>query len=58
MLPKVYIKDFKMPKSCAECPLKYTLTVKRVSWCEPTGRYISLKDQNTRAGFCPLRETT
>ena len=53
-MAEVYIKDFKLPETCAKCPLKSTLISKKMSWCNVTGH--SLKDLNERAKFCPLRE--
>lgn len=55
-MAEVYIKDFKMPETCAKCPLKSTLISKKMSWCNITGHSIKILEQTERAKFCPLRE--
>ena len=55
-MAEVYIKDFKMPETCAKCPLKSTLVSKKMSWCNVTGHSLKTSEQTERAKFCPLRE--
>lgn len=53
----IAIKDFEMPKSCYDCPLKYENYSGGPFYCEVTNKYVDdYWDNETKHEACPLVE--